>query len=67
MEQYNDIYNRNKKLDDIFMNKYMDTESSYYEKNCLELIVEIGEINFISIGDGNTIKNSNIGADQQWV
>ena len=30
-----------------------------------QLIVEIGEINFISIGDGNTIKNSNIGADQQ--
>ena len=44
MKEYNDIYRRNKKLDDIFMNKYMDTESSYYEKNCLELIVEIGEL-----------------------
>ncbi len=30
-----------------------------------QLIVEIGEINFISIGDGNTIKNSKIGVDQQ--
>ena len=44
MKEYNNIYRRNKKLDDIFMNKYMDTESSYYEKNCLELIVEIGEL-----------------------
>ena len=44
MKEYNDIYRKNKKLDDIFMNKYMDTESSYYEKNCLKLIVEIGEL-----------------------
>lgn len=44
MEQYNDIYNRNKRLDDIFMNKYMDTEDKYYEKNCLELIVELCEL-----------------------
>ena len=44
MKKYNDIYRKNKKLYDIFMNKYMDTESSYYEKNCLELIVEIGEL-----------------------
>ena len=44
MEQYNDIYNRNKKLDDIFMSKYMDTEDKLYEKNCLELIVELCEL-----------------------
>ena len=44
MEQYNDIYNRNKKLDDIFMNKYMYAEKKYYEKNCLELIVELCEL-----------------------
>ena len=44
MEQYNDIYNRNKKLDDIFMNKYMDTEDKLYEYNCLELIVELCEL-----------------------
>ena len=44
MNQYNDIYNRNKKLDDIFMNKYMDAEKKYYEKNCLELIVELCEL-----------------------
>ena len=30
-----------------------------------QLIVEIGEINFINIGDGNTIKNSKIGDEQQ--
>ena len=44
MEQYNDIYNRNKKLDDIFMSKYIDTEDKLYEKNCLELIVELCEL-----------------------
>lgn len=44
MNQYNDIYNRNKKLDDIFMNKYMYAEKKYYEKNCLELIVELCEL-----------------------
>ena len=44
MDLYNNIYNRNKKLDDIFMNKYFNIESKYYEKNCLELIVELGEL-----------------------
>lgn len=44
MEQYIEIYNRNRKLDDIFMNKYFDIESKYYEKNCLELIVELCEL-----------------------
>ena len=44
MDLYNDIYNRNKKLDDIFMNKYFNIESKYYEKNCLELIVELCEL-----------------------
>ena len=32
MEQYIEIYNRNRKLDDMFMNKYFDIESKYYEK-----------------------------------
>ena len=44
MVLYNEIYNRNKKLDDIFMNKYFNIESKYYEKNCLELIVELCEL-----------------------
>lgn len=44
MDRYNDIYNRNKKLDDIFMNKYIATEDKLYEKNCLELIVELCEL-----------------------
>ena len=44
MVLYNEIYNRNKKLDEIFMNKYFDIESKYYEKNCLELIVELCEL-----------------------
>jgi len=44
MEKYMEIYERNKRLDDIFMNKYRNIESKYYEKNCLELIVEICEL-----------------------
>ena len=44
MKVYNDIYDKNKKLDDIFMNKYINNESKFYEKNCLELIVELCEL-----------------------
>ena len=44
MDRYNDVYVRNKKLDAIFMDKYMSIENKYYEKNCLELIVELAEL-----------------------
>ena len=43
MEEYNKLYARNKLLDKFFMNKYKNEEDKYYEKNCLELIVELCE------------------------
>lgn len=39
---WDNIYNENKRLDIIFMTKYKD-ENKYYEKNCIELIVELSE------------------------
>jgi len=40
---WNDIYQRNKILDSHFEQKYLDTEPNYFEKNCLELTIEIAE------------------------
>jgi dimeric dUTPase (all-alpha-NTP-PPase superfamily) len=39
---WQDIYNINKELDKIFMEKYKDVDK-YYEKNVIELIVELSE------------------------
>ena len=39
---WNDIYVKNKKLDDIFYQKFKN-DDKMFEKNCIELIVEIGE------------------------
>lgn len=44
MIDYNDIYIKNKELDDIYINKYSNSVDMYYEKNCLELIVELCEL-----------------------
>ena len=44
MDKYLELYERNKKLDDIFYEKYKDKDNMLYEKNCLELIVELGEL-----------------------
>ena len=43
MERYQKIYERNKRLDDIFIEKYESQEPLYFEKNCLEFLVELGE------------------------
>lgn len=40
---WNDIYQRNKILDSHFDEKYLETEPLLFEKNCLELTVEIAE------------------------
>lgn len=40
---WNDIYDRNKILDSHFDEKYLETEPLLFEKNCLELTVEIAE------------------------
>ena len=39
---WNDIYIKNKKLDDIFFEKFKN-DDKMFEKNCIELLVEIGE------------------------
>ena len=44
MDDYLKLYERNKKLDDIFNMKYKEIEAKLYEKNCLELVVELGEL-----------------------
>ena len=36
------IYEENKRLDDIFESKYQ-SDQNYYQKNCLEFLVELGE------------------------
>lgn len=44
MKDYMEYYRRNKQLDKIYFDKYNESESKYYEKNCLGLIVELGEL-----------------------
>ncbi len=44
MKQYNKIYEENKKLDDLFNAKYSQMSDEIFEKNVLELMVEIGEL-----------------------
>lgn len=43
METLKKIYKRNKELDHIFMEKYEKKEPMYFEKNCIEFLVEFGE------------------------
>ena len=43
METLKKIYERNKELDHIFMKKYEAKEPLYFEKNCIEFLVEFGE------------------------
>lgn len=43
METLKKIYERNKELDHIFMKKYEEKEPLYFEKNCIEFLVEFGE------------------------
>lgn len=43
MERWNKIFKINKSLDCIFMSKY-GSDANYYEKNAIELTVEIAEL-----------------------
>lgn len=43
MKEYNEYYQRNKQLDKMYEERYANIDSRYYEKNCLELIVELCE------------------------
>ena len=43
MKEYREYYQRNRQLDKMYEERYGDTVNKMYEKNCLELIVEICE------------------------
>jgi len=43
MKEFNEYYQRNKQLDKMYEERYGDIVNNVYEKNCLELIVEICE------------------------
>lgn len=44
MKDYMEYYQRNKQLDQIYIDKYSSIDSKYYEKNCLGLVVELCEL-----------------------
>ena len=57
--RWNKIYQNNRYLDEIFIKKYQN-DDRLYDKNCLELMVEIGEfVNETKVFKYWTIKNPN--------
>jgi len=44
MAEYLKLYEGNKILDSEFMSKYINEDKELHKKNCLELIVELGEL-----------------------
>lgn len=44
MDNYLKYYQRNNELDKLYIDKYSKITDKYYEKNCLELIVELCEL-----------------------
>ena len=40
--KWNELYKNNKRLDEIFIDKYK-SDKQLFQKNCLELLIEIGE------------------------
>ena len=42
-ERWKKFYQENKRLDEKFNSEYLTSEPQLYEKNCIELLVEIGE------------------------
>lgn len=44
MNEWNELYQQNRLLDDMYKTRYYESVEQYYEKNCLELIVELGEL-----------------------
>ena len=43
LKRWENYYQKNKKLDEEFNSKYQENEPEFYVKNCIELLVEIGE------------------------
>ena len=44
MKFLEEVYQKNKELDEIFINKYSSIDKEMYKKNKIELLVEIGEL-----------------------
>ena len=40
---WNEVYRFNQYLDDIFIERYSESEPRLFEKNCVELLTELGE------------------------
>lgn len=57
IKRWGNYYQENKKLDEKFNSQYQKNEPEFYEKNCIELLVEIGEFinetNILNIGASN--------------
>ena len=59
INKWNKLYENNKKLDKIFIEKYKE-DNRLFEKNCIEFLVEIGEfINETKVFKYWTIKKPN--------
>lgn len=59
LAKWNKLYENNKRLDEIFINKYQN-DKKLFEKNAIELMVEIGEfVNETKIFKYWTIKEPN--------
>lgn len=43
ISSWEDVYANNRRLDDIFIQKYESQEPEYVKKNCIEFLVELGE------------------------
>lgn len=43
MQDFKTLFVENSKLDDIYQQKYLEQEPQYFEKNCIGLLVELGE------------------------
>ena len=58
--KWNELYKNNQRLDEIFIDKYHD-DTRLFDKNCIELMVEIGEfVNETKIFKYWTTKESNM-------
>lgn len=43
MEQFKQLYIATCKLDEIYIQRYKENEKQFFEKNCISLLVELGE------------------------
>lgn len=61
MDRWNELFIENKKLDDIYVEKYSKTVKDYHIKNCMGFIIELGEfVNETKCFKYWTIKKTNM-------